>query len=320
MSTTRSRFQRLALLVLGALLVAFGLTRLSGAISRAFAGGAAPAAAGPVLYDETFRVSSGEHLDLDLGSESVVVRTVEGDRARVVVEGRGRDAAREFERRRFSASADDGLTVRTDPPRGGFSMRGTDARFTVTVEIPRRFDVDLDLGSGSVEVGPLDGTLAVDVGSGSVSLSDVAGDRVTVDTGSGSVRAGRLRGDVDVDTGSGSVRIERVDGPATVGTGSGSVEIGLVDGPAQVDTGSGSVRLALASRSPVEVETGSGGVTLSLPTAGFDVDIEGGRVEIDDALGFRGSQERDRAEGTLGRGGPLVEVETGSGSVRLRAR
>ena len=319
-SSTRSRFQRLALLVLGALLVVFGLTQISGAIARAFTGGVSGMAATTVLFDETFRVAPGEHLDLDLGSEAVTVRTVRGNRARVVVEGSGRDAAREFERRRFSAHADDGLVVRTDPPRRMFSLRRTNARFEVTVEIPRRFDVDLDVGSGAVQVETLDGDLAVDTGSGAVRLADVTGDRVTVDTGSGSVRAGRLQGEVTIDTGSGSVRVERAGGPLTIDTGSGAVEVGLAEGPAHVDTGSGGVRLALASRSPVEIDTGSGGVSLTLPRAGFDVDLEGGRVEIDEALGFRGERERDRAEGTLGRGGPLVDVNTGSGRVRLRAR
>lgn len=317
-TTTRSRFQRIALLALGALLVTVGLTRLSATIASAFTGGAA--LSNTVLYDETFSVAAGEHLAVDLGSEAVTVRTGSGTRARVVVEGDGRDAAREFERRRFSAHADDGLVVRTDPPRRLFSWGRRDARFQVTVEIPRRFDATVDVGSGAVEVESLDGDLVVDTGSGAVRVDDVTGKRVRIDTGSGSVQAGRLEGDVEIDTGSGSVRVERVDGSLSVDTGSGSVSVDLVDGPAEIDTGSGGVRVALASRDAVDIDTGSGGVALVLPTLGFNVDLEGSRVEIDEALGFRGDRERDRAEGTLGSGGPLVVVDTGSGNVRLDAR
>ena len=306
MSTSaRSRFQRLALVALGALLVALGASRLSGAFARTFGdGGPSGAVAAPaVLYDETFRVTPGGRLDLDLGSEAVTVRTVAGTEARVTVEGRGRDAEREFERRRFSARASGGgLDVRTDPPRRMFSRGRSDARFEVTVEVPRRFDVALDVGSGAVAVGDLDGDLVVDTGSGAVVVGDVAGDRIRIDTGSGAVRAGRLRGDVRVDTGSGAVRLARVDGPLVV------------------DTGSGAVVAALGRRARATIDTGSGAVALTLPRGlGFDVDLEGSPVEIDGALGFRGQRERGEARGRLGEGGPAIEVETGSGAVRLRA-
>ena len=331
---SRRRFQRLALLVLGALLVVFGLTRLAEA-TFSFGDGHAERHRAhrvevvevrdsrdrDVLFDESFRVREGGALSLDLGSENVTVRTVRGDRARVTVRGRGRDARREFERRRFSARADNGgLTVRTDPERRGWRMGRTDARFDVTVEVPRRFDAALDVGSGSIEVGSLDGNLRVDTGSGSIRVADVDGRRVVLDTGSGSVHAHALRGEVEIDTGSGSVAVERVDGRLSVDTGSGSVAVGLVRGPAVVDTGSGGVELALAEAAPVEVETGSGSVVLALPRAGFDVDVEASSVRIDEALGFRGRNERGRAEGRIGRGGPDIDVETGSGRVSLRAR
>ena len=304
MSTSaRSRFQRLALVALGALLVALGAPRLSDALARAPGGGLGGAVASAVLYDETFRVRPGERLDLDLGSEAVTVRTVDGDRARVTVEGRGRDAAREFERRRFSARATGGgLDVRTDPPRRLFSRGRSGVRFEVTVEVPRRFDVALDVGSGAVAVGDLDGDLVVDTGSGAVVVGDVSGDRVRIDTGSGAVRAGRLRGDVRIDTGSGAVRLARVDGPLVV------------------DTGSGAVVVALGARAPATIDTGSGAVALTLPRGlGFDVDLDGSPVEIDEALGFRGQRERGEARGRLGEGGPELRVDTGSGAVRLRA-
>ena len=318
-SSSRPRFQRLALLVLGALVVVVAFTRLPGALARVFEGGPGGAAGAAVLYDETFDVAPGGRLDLDLGSMAVRVEPGSGRQARVVVEGRGRDAADELERRRFSARADRaGLVVQTDPPRG-FRLGRSRAQFTVTVEVPRRFNLDLDLGSGSVAVGSVEGDVAVDTGSGSVRLADVDG-RAAVDTGSGSVAAGRVSGDATIDTGSGSVRVGRVGGALRVDTGSGSVVAEDVSGRAAVETGSGSVRLALSARAPVTVDTGSGSVVVTLPRAGFDVDVEGGRVAIDEALGFRGERERDRARGQLGRGGPTVEVETGSGSVRLEAR
>ncbi len=256
-----------------------------------------------VLFDESFRVREGGTLHLDLGSEAIDIRTVSGDRARVTVEGSGRDARSEFERRRFSARSEGrDLVVRTDPRRNHRSSRRVDARFRVTIEIPRRYSADLDLGSGSTEVASLVGNLSVDSGSGSVRLHDVDGGRIVLDTGSGSVRAGTLRGDVEVDSGSGSIEIDRVEGSFTADTGSGSIEIGVREGTS------------------VDVDGGSGSVTIRVPRrAGFDLRLSGGSIRIDDALDFEGRRERRSVRGELRRGGATIQVDSGSGGVRLVA-
>lgn len=320
----RRRAQRLALVALGALLLVAGGSRLADALGGSERGGHVPvrAVSDDVLFDETFRVRAGGALAVDLGSEDVVVRTVRGDRARVRVEGRGRDAADEFRRRRFTARATDGgLDVRTDPPRRPWSMGRRSARFTVTIEVPRRFDVAVDLGSGDVRVASLRGDLVLDTGSGDVQVDDVDGRRLVFDTGSGDVRAGALKGRVEVDTGSGDVRIDRVEGSLAVDTGSGDVAVGLVDGEVEADTGSGDVEVAVARSRDVEVETGSGDATVRVPRrSGWDVDLDGGSVEIDRALGFRGRAERRQARGRIGGGGAQLEIDTGSGRIRVLSR
>ncbi|MGB3544694.1 DUF4097 family beta strand repeat-containing protein [Rubrivirga sp.] len=260
-----------------------------------------PSAPTEVLFDETFDVRSGRDLIVDLGSENVTVRTVSGTRARVTVEGRGRDAESEFERKRFSARESRGnLTVRTNPPRTSRGGRRVVARFQVTIEIPRRYSANIDLGSGNVDVASLEGDLTVDVGSGNVNVEDVDGDRIVLDTGSGNVRAELLRGNVRIDTGSGNVEVDRVEGELSVDTGSGNVEVGL------------------HSNTASRIDTGSGGATVRLPRgADLDIDLDGSSVRIDDGLGFSGDQERDRARGRIGRGGPTLRVNTGSGTIRL---
>ena len=319
----RRPVQRLALSVLFVLLAAVALVQLGGlgwAPDREHGAEGTSARAG-VLYDRTFAVRPGGRLMVDLTSEDVIVRTTSDSRARVRVEGRGRDAEREFRRRRFSADTrGNELVVRTDPPRRGVSMGRTNARYTVTVEVPRRFSAALDLGSGDVEVGSLRGDLAVDVGSGDVSVSDVDGDRIALDTGSGDVTGRALRGEVAVETGSGDVRLDRVDGRLAVSTGSGDVEAGEVAGPSAVETGSGDVALRLRTAARTSVGTGSGDVTLRLPRAGFDVALSGGPVRIDRALDFDGRTDRRSASGRVNGGGPRIEVSTGSGDIRLRAR
>ncbi len=323
---SRRRLQRLALVALGALLLVVGGSRLADAIGGLGHSSHDPAPARPasddVLFDETFTVREGAALAVDLGSEDVVVRTVSGNRARVRVEGRGRDAADEFRRRRFTARAvGGGLDVRTDPPRGSWSMGRRNAQFTVTVEVPRRFDVDVDLGSGDVRVASLNGNLRLDTGSGDVQVDDVDGRQLVFDTGSGDVRAGRLKGQVEIDTGSGDVEVDRVEGRLAVDTGSGDVAVGLADGEVEADTGSGDVEIAVAGSDDVEVETGSGRATVRVPQrSGWTVDLDGGSVEIDRALDFQGRQGRRQAQGRIGGGGAQLDIDTGSGAIRVLSR
>ena len=318
---TRRRLQRAALLTLAALLVAVAGVRLADAPRQR--DGAVPvrAVSSAVLYDQTFSVRQGAALVVDLGAEDVVVRTVSGTRARVRVEGEGRDAAEVFQRNRFTARATGGgLNVRTNPPRGSWSQGRRRASFTVTVEVPRRFDVSVDLGSGDVRVAPLTGDLTVDTGSGDVQIDEVSGD-VAVDTGSGDVDARTLRGAAEIDTGSGDVQVGRAEGRLSADTGSGDVAVGMAEGPFVADTGSGSVEVSVGGRHDVEIDTGSGSATVRVPRrAGWAVRLDGGSVEIDRALGFQGRQERREAEGRIGDGGARLAIETGSGRIRVLGR
>lgn len=165
----------------------------------------------------------------------------------------------------------------------------------------------IDTGSGNVEVSDSEGDVEVDTGSGSVDLADVRGDRVLVDTGSGSVTARAVTADrVVIDTGSGSIRVSE-----------------LAAREVELDTGSGTVEAAMTR--PVErllVDTGSGGVTLELPEgidAAVELDTGSGRIDVDLPLEVR-TMRRDHVSGRIGSGRGLIEVDTGSGSIRLRRR
>ncbi len=235
-----------------------------------------------VVFQQAFSVRDGQSLSVNVGSGSVRVETTERGRAEVVVEGTGTNARAEFARLRFTATlSGDRLTVRTRPQR---SMRGSRASFSYVVRIPRRFNADIDTGSGSVSVGALDGTLSVD-------------------TGSGSVETGAVTGRLSIDTGSGSVRVA----DASAAT--------------RIDTGSGSVDVTLSRIVPLSVETGSGSVRVAVPRgADATLDLDGGTVRIDDALGFDGRRERREAQGRIGRGGERISVDTGSGSISISVR
>lgn len=167
-----------------------------------------------------------------------------------------------------------------------------------------RGGLHLHTGSGSIQVRGAQGDVTADAGSGSVSVDGVRGSRVQVETGSGRVSATNLRAEtVAVEVGSGSVSLS-----------------GIQARDVSVETGSGSVQLGMASDAQrVSVDTGSGSVTLGLP-AGFGadlyVDTGSGGINVQVPVTNRRSS-RSRLEGRLGDGNGRVEIDTGSGGVRV---
>jgi DUF4097 and DUF4098 domain-containing protein YvlB len=108
-----------------------------------------------------------------------------------------------------------------------------------------------------------------------------------------------------VDTGSGGIRLERVSSSdVTLDTGSGAVSVELLDRVENllVDTGSGSVTLYLPANvgAEIEAETGSGGIDVEVP------------VQIR-------SVKRDHLLGRIGDGRGRIDIDTGSGAIRLLA-
>lgn len=181
----------------------------------------------------------------------------------------------------------------------------------------------LDGGSSEVRASGCRGSLVVDTGSGTVSVSDHSGD-LSADTGSGDVRVERQRGErLHVDTGSGScVATSIATRSLHVDTGSGDVRVdGTTADDVHVDTGSGSVWLELDALSPrVVVDTGSGGVELGVRdsfSAMLRFETGSGRITSDLPVSIQ-TREHDSLHARVGGGRGSVHVDTGSGDVRLR--
>jgi DUF4097 and DUF4098 domain-containing protein YvlB len=167
-----------------------------------------------------------------------------------------------------------------------------------------RGDLNIDVGSGQVQVSNSRGDLSVDTGSGSVSLTDVRGENVSVDTGSGEVSGTGVRSaSLDVDTGSGDIQLA-----------------GIIAPQLKLETGSGAVTADVSGELwNVNVETGSGDITLKVPpTIGAEVDIEtsSGEIETDFEVAVT-RHARDHMTGRIGDGRGKIDIETGSGGIKL---
>ncbi|MDX1439668.1 MAG: DUF4097 family beta strand repeat-containing protein [Rubricoccaceae bacterium] len=291
-----------------------------------------------IFLDRSFNVSAGDYLKVELASSDVIVNTGSGTAAQVIVRGRGDDAAEEFERRRFAATYNNGtLHVRTDPERRPRNRR-IEASFTVEISIPQRFDVQIATASGDVQMGNLSGQLDIRTASGDVQIGSVDGTELDIATASGDVYAEALTGILDITTASGDVSVQRISGHSVsvstasgdvfsdhlqagrleIQTASGDIEIDHVDAEGSVQTASGDVHMDLDVLTAWSIQTAGGDVGLALPhNAGASVNLSSSDIEIDGSLGFNGTRNRREARGTIGSGGPALNISTHGGSIEL---
>ncbi len=166
---------------------------------------------------------------------------------------------------------------------------------------------------------PADAFLTAQSGSGSV-IDDGVGADAKLSTGSGGIHATGLQGGPSLDTGSGNIdAVLAGDGDVRAQTGSGSIELHGVRGALKAETGSGSIKVEGRPVGPWKLTTGSGSVELWTADAAFTLDAKtgSGGIHSDREMLTQGSIERHHVTGKVGGGGPLVRIETGSGSITI---
>ncbi len=120
----------------------------------------------------------------------------------------------------------------------------------------------------------------------------------------------------------GSVEAESLAGPIEAHTVNGHVDVST-SRQAEASTVNGSItaRLGSAGSEGLDFTTVNGSITLDLPgtmDANLEAQTVNGRIETEFPVTVRGSIGRHHLEGTLGKGGPRLQLETVNGSIRLR--
>jgi hypothetical protein len=143
-------------------------------------------------------------------------------------------------------------------------------------------------------------------GDGAINVDDVTG-RIELHSQDGSIRAARVVGDVIVETGDGSVH---VDGQLAV------LRTTTQDGSISVDATAGST-----AREDWEIGSGDGSITVNVPDR-FDADVEARTG--DGSISISGIPQTDddqrSVRGRFGRGGHVLKVHSGDGSIRISRR
>jgi DUF4097 and DUF4098 domain-containing protein YvlB len=192
------------------------------------------------------------------------------------------------------------VSIRTIRPSAYHSNLG--ARYVVRV--PRRVELDrITSTNGSIHVSQIDGP-------------------VRLKSTNGGIRASSITGSLDGVTSNGSIELDGIKGDCTVKTSNGRVKAEAVRGSVDASTSNGSVDLSVDEMhsNGVRVSTSNGGVTVRLPSrtsARLMARTSNSSVSTDFELQNQGERSKHRLEGTIGTGGPLLDLVTSNGSIHV---
>lgn len=136
--------------------------------------------------------------------------------------------------------------------------RPKSALINLDVRVPKGLSLEIDDGSGSIEIIDIDNEVEIEDGSGSIDMENIGGN-VEIDDGSGSIVLVKITGDVKIDDGSGGIKAEEVKGNLKIDDSSGEIKVKKISGDVDVHDSSGDMKIYEVGGS-VWVDDGSGSI------------------------------------------------------------
>ncbi len=226
---------------------------------------------GELMIAESFAVSGGQLLTVDIPDGDVEVLAADGDQVdvKIYLKSRKMDRARErFEDMDFRVEQEsDGVLIEAESHRRwtwGWGDRGG-FHITVIVEAPRTFDAEIRTSDGDVRIEHLIGL-------------------VNLKTSDGDVRVDRLEGRLRLQTSDGDVRLREIDGKTEVETSDGDILAQSIRGEEiYFKTSDGDITFDELEAEEIEMRTSDGSIQGGglrgresfIHTSDGDVDLEG---------------------------------------------
>ncbi len=194
---------------------------------------------------------------------------------------------------------------------GGAGIRVTDRqdgdKLDLQVHIPNQWGMHFGMHrSVRIEIQvPPETALDLHSGDGHIKVDGIAA-KARLDTGDGHIEVHNFNGGLDAHTGDGHMTIDGVLNDLNLRTGDGHIDLTVrqgskMNGTWTIHTSDGSVRLLLPSDFAAELYAHTGD----------------GHINSDFPITMSGSMERTRIRGKMNGGGPLLEISTGDGSIRI---
>jgi hypothetical protein len=262
--------------------------------------------------EERFDATGVVDLHLSTFDGPIEVRSWDQPEVRVVVEKRGQDKTAVSKIQVASSRKDNRIEVNARHAGGRNVVIGigvfTSSSAKLIATVPRKANLVLRTDDGAVVVDRVDGRVDARTDDGSIKVIESSGELI-VESRDGSIHLDGIAGRVEARTGDGSLRISGAPTVLRARSGDGSIVLRLSEGTVMADGWT--------------IQTSDGSISAYLPEV-FDAEVEadpgsGGRVRNQITLtNVTGGTRADRVlHGRLGKGGHLLLLRTGDGTIRL---
>lgn len=140
---------------------------------------------------------------------------------------------------------------------------------------------------------------------GSIEIEQLSAGRFDLDSSAGSINGDDLTGDVSAHSSAGSIKLNNMNGKLDLTSSAGSVEVQLkaITHDITARSSAGSVKIVTAQQPDslkLSLQTSAGSVNLNLANVTYS------------------TKENDRAIGSIGSGGPTLQLQSSAGSVTIQ--
>jgi DUF4097 and DUF4098 domain-containing protein YvlB len=197
-----------------------------------------------------------------------------------------------------------------------------------SIRVPRKALLDLaSTSNGKIQLEDTEGRARLHTSNGGIRISRVKGE-VEARTSNGTIEAQDIDGNVNLHTSNGAIRAETTHGSFEGTTSNGSITARLNDPaaswPIRAETSNGHIDLTLDAKQLPEVRasTNNSSILLRLPpSASARVRAATSHSSVtSDFDGLQTSDNRHRhseLHGTIGGGGPLIDLSSSNGSIKI---
>jgi len=215
----------------------------------------------------------------------------------------------------------DSVRVRSVRPEGRHSNLGV----SYVISVPRKTMLERVASSnGSIRVESVEGAAKLRSSNGSVRLSQVTGD-LDAATSNGSIELTSFSGGAVLRTSNGSIRASGVKGFFEATTSNGAIDASVDEASGRAiraTTSNGKIELAIArlKGSDVIASSSNSSVTVRLPEsigARVKAATSNGSIRTAFEMRAQGEISKKRLEGTIGEGGPLIDLHTSNAAIRI---
>jgi len=182
---------------------------------------------------------------------------------------------------------------------------------SLIIIVPEHVNSKLEtIPSGDISIRHLSGSLNFKTVGGSITVENVSG-KVAGYTVGGNINISNFDGDFDANTTGGNIMASNIRGTFKIGTASGNVNLNLISGNLNASTTSGNMNIKVESVDKYVKLSNARDIKLYLPAEkGFNLKVSADEIETTGLNDFRGKMDDKSIDGTLGDGGPFIEINT----------